>query len=100
MGLMWQAIKMDKKEMEITARLARLELSEEELTRLEEAVAQMLDYFTKMREVDVDHLAPTTQMVKDNRLREDEINKEDAADRILDNAPETEERFIVIPNVL
>lgn len=67
-GLMGQAIKMDRQEIEITARLA--------------------------------HLAPTTQMVKDNRLREDEINKEDAADRILDNAPETEERFIVIPNVL
>lgn len=91
---------MDRQEIEITARLARLELSEEELIRLEEAVAQMLDYFAKMREVDVDHLAPTAQMVKDNRLREDEINKEDVADRILDNAPETEERFIVIPNVL
>jgi aspartyl-tRNA(Asn)/glutamyl-tRNA(Gln) amidotransferase subunit C len=91
---------MEREELDITAQLARLELSEEETRRFEQAVVQMLEYFSKMREFDVQGLPPTSQMTKDNRTREDSavVNQDTAA--ILGNAPELEDRFIVIPNVL
>jgi aspartyl-tRNA(Asn)/glutamyl-tRNA(Gln) amidotransferase subunit C len=92
---------MDREELHLTAQLARLELSREEEDRLERAVFQMLEYFAKMKELDVTNLEPTTQLAQDNRLREDaaaEAPGDPAA--LLKNAPELEDRLIVIPNVL
>jgi aspartyl-tRNA(Asn)/glutamyl-tRNA(Gln) amidotransferase subunit C len=95
---------MDREELHVTAQLARLELSREEEDRLEKAVFQMLEYFAKMRELDVTGLEPTTQLALDNRLREDAAAEATDSHRDpdfpLNNAPELEDRLIVIPNVL
>jgi aspartyl-tRNA(Asn)/glutamyl-tRNA(Gln) amidotransferase subunit C len=91
---------MEREELEITAQLARLELSEQEKMRFEQAVVQMLEYFSKMREFDVKDVPPTTQMMQINRTREDVTLVNTDTDAILANAPELEDRFIVIPNVL
>jgi aspartyl-tRNA(Asn)/glutamyl-tRNA(Gln) amidotransferase subunit C len=91
---------MERAELDITAQLARLELSEEEIQSFEQAVVQMLEYFSKMKEFDVEGLPPTVQMTENNRTRRDVafVNEDTAA--LLSNAPELEDRFIVIPNVL
>ncbi len=96
---------MDTEELKKTASLAHLSLSDEEMEALGREVSRMLDYFEKMQEIDVDSLEPTTHAFsKTNRLRQDtEVYGESlsqAADSLLDNAPELEDRFIVIPNVL
>jgi aspartyl-tRNA(Asn)/glutamyl-tRNA(Gln) amidotransferase subunit C len=95
---------MDREELDVTAQLARLELSRDEEDRLEKAVFQMLEYFAKMKELDVNGLEPTTQLAQDNRLREDAVvvgGESDAGtEPLLNNAPELEDRLIVIPNVL
>ncbi len=92
---------MDGEELHVTAQLARLELSREEEQRLEKAVLRMLEYFAKMKELDVTDLPPTTQLARDNRLREDAVGQAPAdPEALLKNAPEREDRHIVIPNVL
>jgi aspartyl-tRNA(Asn)/glutamyl-tRNA(Gln) amidotransferase subunit C len=92
---------MDASELAVTASMARLTLSEDELLKLGRAVEQMLAHFSHMREVDIQGLAPTTHaLLKENRLREDVESGGPLADALLENAPEREERFIVIPNVL
>ena len=94
---------MDRDELAVTASLARLELSAQETEVLRQAVLQMLEHFSKMREIDVEGWPPTAQMVKDNRVRPDATAEGPQAaevQRLLANAPELEERFIVIPNVL
>jgi aspartyl-tRNA(Asn)/glutamyl-tRNA(Gln) amidotransferase subunit C len=92
---------MDAGELSETARMARLKLSEEEQERLRAAVGQMLAHFSHMKEIDVEGLAPTTHaLLRENRLRQDVEVDLSAADTLLGNAPEREERFIVIPNVL
>jgi aspartyl-tRNA(Asn)/glutamyl-tRNA(Gln) amidotransferase subunit C len=92
---------MDAGELTMTARMARLSLSEQELERLRTAVEQMLAHFSHMREIDVEGLAPTTHaLLHENRLREDVEIARIAPDALIGNAPEREERFIVIPNVL
>ena len=91
---------MDREELDITAQLARLELSDEETKKFEQAVFQMLEYFSKMREFDVEGLPPTAQMTRNNRTREDTAVVNTDTGAILGNAPELEDRFIVIPNVL
>ena len=92
---------MDAAELTATARMARLALSAEEMVKLGKAVEQMLAYFSHMREIDVEGLAPTTHaLLKENRLREDVVDGAVSTDALLGNAPEREERYVVIPNVL
>jgi len=92
---------MDLQELRITAALAYLDLKDEEYETLGAAVEQMLQYFSKMREVDIEGLPPTTHaLVRDNRTRPDQARSFADTDSLLENAPETEDRFIVIPNIL
>ena len=92
---------MDIGELETTAALAQIDLGEGDLERLGEAVSQMLAYFEKMNTVDTEGLEPTTHaLVRDNRVRPDEVTPSPLADAMVDQAPEREDRFFVIPNVL
>ncbi len=92
---------MDIRELEITAELAQIALTPAELERLGREVTQMVAYFEQMKEVDTDGLEPTTHaFVKANRVRPDAVTPSSLADAALERAPELEDRFIVIPNVL
>ena len=90
---------MLRDELQTTAKLAMLDL--EDPKKIEAAVSQMLEYFSKMMEIDVDALEPTTHaLVKENRVRDDVVRAPLNADDLLDKAPNREERFFKIPNVL
>ncbi len=92
---------MELQELRITAALAYLDLEEEKFEKLQLAVEQMLQYFSKMMEVDIEGLSPTTHaLVHENRTRPDQVFPFEDTDSLLENAPETEDRFIVIPNIL
>ena len=97
-------VSMEKEELIITAAQAQLQLSTEEEGRLSAAVTEMLDYFSKMSEVDVDNLAPTTHaLVRDNALRVDNPNNNSNPNiqgALIAAAPDSADNFIVIPNVL
>ena len=100
-------------ELKATAELANLHLTEEELGSLGNEVQKILDYFSKMREADAlitqEEKAAVNQETQANNMkagkgpapqRRDEQTKDIDADVILQRAPELEDRFIVIPNVL
>lgn len=92
---------MEKDDLLITAAQAQLALSPEEEQRLKSAVSEMLDYFELMNEVDVSNLKPTTHaLVRENALREDNPNPNNNQEALIARAPENEDNFIVIPNVL
>lgn len=92
---------MDAEELYTTARMARLTLKPEEVERLRKAIEQILGYFSELRGLDVDALEPTTHaLFSENRLREDRESTTRVSDLLLENAPEREDRFIAIPNVL
>lgn len=92
---------MDTSELYVTASLASLDLTPEEVPGLAKAVEQMLDYFSKMEEFDVGDLEATTHaLLVKNRLRHDLESTQNSSDELLARAPELEDRFIVIPNVL
>jgi len=104
---------MDRSELDVTAELALMDLTDDERARLEPAVAQLLEYFSVMDRIDVSSLEPTTHALQEgNRLRADvpvaaasgasprASGASPLADDILEQAPELEDRFIAIPNVL
>ena len=92
---------MDFQDLEITAQLAQLELSSADKERLSSEIDQMLEYFDSMSRIDTDNLEPTTHvLMKKNRTRQDESGKSELREKILDNAPGRDGRFITIPKVL
>jgi aspartyl-tRNA(Asn)/glutamyl-tRNA(Gln) amidotransferase subunit C len=94
---------MENKELYITAFLAQIELGEENIESFNKAVTQLLSYFSKMMELEVDDLEITTHaLLKQNRTRNDHdsSNNHPDPDTLIDCSPDIEERFIVIPNVL
>jgi aspartyl-tRNA(Asn)/glutamyl-tRNA(Gln) amidotransferase subunit C len=92
---------MEADELQVTARMARLSLSSTEEKSLRLAIERMLAYCGQLVKADVAGLEPTTHpLVRGNRLRPDEPRASDLSDALVDAAPETEDRFILIPNVL
>ncbi len=93
---------MHRDELKITAELALVELDDERLAAFERSVSALLDHFAVMSTFDVSNLPATTHaLAKENRLRPDQPTTDaELADRILEQAPDMEDRFISIPNVL
>jgi len=94
---------MELKELHTTAQLALLDIHDAE--KVGAAFSEMLDYFSKMMEVDISGLEPTTHaLCRENRLRLDETtcaaDRSDCSDALLALAPDSKERFFKIPNVL
>ena len=112
---------MVRDELQATASLAHLDLSGDEADAALPAFELMLEYFAAMKAADEDveafgrsilDVPPTTQAVSaGNRVRFDYFNNSNTnnssfnprlnlADELLNRAPQSENRFIVIPNVL
>jgi aspartyl-tRNA(Asn)/glutamyl-tRNA(Gln) amidotransferase subunit C len=94
---------MNIEEIKVTASLARLELVDRESEALAVEITRMLAYFEKMNEIPVDGLEPTTHaLITGNRCRPDGIASLTAVktDDMLECAPDIDDRFIIIPNVL
>jgi aspartyl-tRNA(Asn)/glutamyl-tRNA(Gln) amidotransferase subunit C len=94
-------------ELETTADLALLQLSEADRARLEAGVRTLLEHFAVMSSIDVSDLPATTHALADeNRVRSDRERVVDATlqspdpDSLLEQAPDLEDRFFAIPNVL
>lgn len=92
---------MDHREIAVTVELTQMELGDAELEILAKDLQEMLDYFAQMSRIDVDGVEPTTHSLqKTMRPRNDVIQDSALADVLVERAPETEGRLIVIPNVL
>jgi aspartyl-tRNA(Asn)/glutamyl-tRNA(Gln) amidotransferase subunit C len=90
---------LNKEELLVTAQMARLRLTETEVERFRQAVEQMLEHFSRMKNVNVDGLEPTTNaLLTQNRLRADVFKKNE--NDLMSLAPEREDEFISIPNIL
>lgn len=87
--------------LEATAAMARLRLGAHESARLEAELSRIVDYFALLAEADVDDLRPTTHpLLTGSRLRDDEVSDVPTSYDPVRAAPDRDERFIVVPNVL
>ena len=92
---------MLKEELFVTASLARLEFDDAEAEKLNQSVTQMLEHFSLMDKIDLETIAPFTHVCgQENRTREDVPAEVSIADKLIENAPEKDGRFIIVPNVL
>ena len=83
------------------AHLARLGLTDPELTRLEGELNHILDQYAKLAELDTDAIAPTAQTIElENILRDDVVTPSFPVETVLANASAHRDGFIVVPAII
>ena len=84
-----------------TARLARLNLSEEEIARFQAQLSQVLEYVEKLKQVDVTGVEPTAHAnAVFNVFREDEPRPWFSTAEALANAPRQANGLFIVPKVI
>ena len=88
-------------DIEHVARLARLELTDQEKARLREQLGVILEAAAKVSEVATDDVPPTAYAIaRSNVLRPDEITPSLTTEEVLSNAPEVEDDRFKVPKVV
>jgi aspartyl-tRNA(Asn)/glutamyl-tRNA(Gln) amidotransferase subunit C len=92
---------IEKKDIENLAKLSRMELSDKEASSLTKDIESILDYVGQLKGVSVD-LKDKKAGENRNVLREDENphESEEFAKDILKEAPNTEDGYIKVKNIL
>ena len=84
-------MKLSRDEVLHIARLARVSLTESEITRLSEQLSHILENFEILQQVDTTDIPPTAQSVAlQSVMREDKVAPSLPPDDILANAPRRE----------
>ena len=84
-----------------TARLARLNLSEEEIARFQAQLSQVLEYVEKLKQVDVSGVEPTAHAVPlVNVMRADEVRPSLPHDEAMRNAPAQVNGLFQVPKIV
>lgn len=87
-------MKISRAEVEHIADLARLELSEAEIERLQSDLSQILEYVEQLNELDTSNVSPTAHVVaKGDLLREDSTRPSWPGEDILSNAPQSQDGY-------
>ncbi|HAD58278.1 MAG TPA: Asp-tRNA(Asn)/Glu-tRNA(Gln) amidotransferase GatCAB subunit C [Planctomycetaceae bacterium] len=83
------------------AKLARLNLSEEELQTYEPQLSGILEYVAVLDEVDIEDVAEMPHAVDlQNVFRSDERAESLERDQALSNAPRTDGQYFQVPRIL
>jgi aspartyl-tRNA(Asn)/glutamyl-tRNA(Gln) amidotransferase subunit C len=89
---------IDRDQVLHVARLARLELSNEEVERMAEELSHVLDHIEKIRELDLQAVAPTSHVVDVAApLRADQPTTSLPQEAVLSSAPEAVEGGFGVP---
>lgn len=90
-----------RKDVEHVARLARLALSEEEITLFQRQLRRILEHAERVTSLDTEGVEPTSHAIPlSNVFREDEVGPCLAQDEALANAPEAEEGQFRVPRII
>lgn len=90
---------IDREQVLHVAKLARLELSEDEVSRMTGELSAILDHIEKISALDLDGVPPTTHVVEvPNALRPDEPRPSLPREVALANAPAVDDDGFSVPS--
>ncbi|MBN1385173.1 MAG: Asp-tRNA(Asn)/Glu-tRNA(Gln) amidotransferase subunit GatC [Elusimicrobia bacterium] len=94
-------MKIKTKDVEYVAKLARLSLTDKEKEQYAGQLNAILEHMDELNKLDTSGVPPTSHAIEiKNVLREDKMEKSDAADEVIANAPQREERFFKVKKVI
>ncbi|MBW1644707.1 MAG: Asp-tRNA(Asn)/Glu-tRNA(Gln) amidotransferase subunit GatC [Deltaproteobacteria bacterium] len=93
--------KIDLEQVAHVARLARIAMDEEELASYGSQLDAILAYVEKLNEIDTAGIEPTAHITRTGTpMREDVPGRSFTPDESLANAPERQESFFQVPQVI
>ena len=92
---------VSREDVEYVARLARIELTEDEKRILTSQLSSILDHIEKLNELDIEGVEPTFHVLDvTNVFREDEVRPSLPTEETLKNAPARDGDFFKVPKIL
>ena len=93
--------KIDEAQVRSVARLARLELGDEDIERFAEQLSAILEYFEKLDELDTSTVEPLAHCLPIHNVFRDDVPRPSlATDAALHNAPERAHEYFKVPKIL
>lgn len=93
--------KIGTTEVERIARLARIHLSDEEVVQMSVELGAIVEFVEQLESIDVEGVPPTDQVTGlVDVWREDEVKPSTDRDKILKNAPQSKDGYVVVKRVL
>jgi aspartyl-tRNA(Asn)/glutamyl-tRNA(Gln) amidotransferase subunit C len=90
-----------KDDISKVANLARLKISDEEIPRVTDSINEILALVDKMQQQDTADIAPLANPHDAiQTLREDVVTANNERDKLLQNAPESENGLFLVPKVI
>ena len=94
-------MEINKEQVEHVARLARLEVSEDEKAMFARQLSGILTYMDQLKELDTKGVEPTaTVLPTDNVFRDDNVRPSLPQEKALANAPDQADGFFRVPKIL
>jgi aspartyl-tRNA(Asn)/glutamyl-tRNA(Gln) amidotransferase subunit C len=83
------------------ASLARLKLSDDEIAEFSEQLGNVLDYVEVLNELDVTDVEPMAHAAEVTNVLRDDVSRESLPrEAALANAPKSDGRFFLVPQIL
>lgn len=93
--------KLSTEDAATIARLARLDLPRETLERFAGQFNDILNYMELLGQADTSGVKPLYSPVEHSTVfREDEVKQNVTREQILENAPESDGRFFIVPKIV
>lgn len=92
---------VDQNTVRRIARLARIAVTDEEVPHLQGELNAILSFVEQLNEVDVEGVEPMTSVTPMTmKKRQDGVTDGGSPEKIVRNAPATEDNFFVVPKVV
>ena len=92
---------IDKDKIRHTAKLARISLDENKIDSLSKDLSNIFKFIEKLNKANTENVKPLSSILDQSlRLREDKVNDGNIRDKILENAPNKNEDFFIVPKVI
>ena len=94
-------MEFDKKSLLKLGKLARISISDDKLNNLSKDLNSILEFVDQLKEIKTDQVDPTSNSLNQKlEVRNDKVDTKNSAEDILENAPEKEMDFFVVPKVI
>ena len=94
-------MEFDKKSLLKLGKLARISISDDKLNNLSKDLNSILEFVDQLKEIKTDQVDPTSNSLYQKlEVRDDKVDTKNSAEDILENAPEKEMNFFVVPKVI
>ena len=94
-------MEFDKKSLLKLGKLARISISDDKLNNLSKDLNSILEFVDQLKEIKTDQVDPTSNSLYQKlEVRDDKVDNKNSTEDVLENAPEKEMDFFVVPKVI